>query len=219
MTKATEKPQKTADKSEPKKSRGRPALGDEAREALIEAASAILREEGVAKLGARAVAKRAGVAVGTIYKYFDDLTELVRHANAETYDKLAAFQLDVVEKERARGGGVYEQLLALARGYIAFVEANEHEWNATLSFNAQAGEAPQWYRIREASLLEIVEGVLKPLPRLKSRDERLQLAMALWSSVHGIITITMRGGFQAAGAEEAMAQVAIVVKPVVEAYS
>lgn len=201
------------------KLRGRPALGDEARAAMIAAASAILASQGVAGLNARAVAKRAGVAVGTIYKYFDDLPELVRHANAATYDAIHADQSRIVAAEAAKGGGVYEQLMAMARGYIDFVTTHQHEWASTLAFNAQQGDAPQWYRIKEASLMELVEGVLKPLPKLKTRDERLQVAMALWASVHGIVVITMAGGFQSHGADEAMAQISIILKPVVAAYS
>lgn len=201
------------------KLRGRPALGEEARAGLIAATSQILKEKGVAGLNARAVAKASGVAVGTIYKYFDDLPELVRHANAATYDAIHADQTRIVAAEAAKGGGVYEQLMAMARGYIDFVTAHQHEWASTLAFNAQQGDAPQWYRIKEASLMEIVEGVLKPLPKLKTREERLQVAMALWASVHGIVVITMAGGFQSHGADEAMAQIAIILKPVVAAYS
>ncbi len=212
MTQAIDKSNEIA------KARGRPALGDEARTALINATSSILVQKGSGGLTARAVASRAGVAVGTIYKYFDDLPELVRHVNAATYDAIHADQSKIVANAAAKGGGVYEQLMAMARGYIAFVEAHQHEWASTLAFNAQQDAAPQWYRVKEASLMGIVEGVLQPLPKLKSRQERLQVAMALWASVHGIVVITMAGGFQDSGADQALAQIAIVVEPVVRSF-
>jgi len=200
------------------KVRGRPRLGEEAREGLIEAAGAVLAAEGYEKLGARAIAAKAGVAVGTIYKYFGDLDGLVRYANGQTYDDLHGFQSRVVAEAAAAGGDVYAQLMALAQGYLDFVEANWNRWTATLAFNSQQTEPPDWYRAKEFALLEIVVGVLEPLPGLQTRGERYRAAMALWASVHGIITVAMSGGFRTGGAEEAMRQAAIIVEPVVRRY-
>ena len=199
----------------PKKPRGRPSLGEGARQDIIEAAGDILAKQGLEKVNARAVAAQSGVAVGTIYKYFEDLDELIRFANGRTYDELFAFQTTVVEEARQAGGGVYEQLMALARGYLEFVQANQNRWSAVLAFNSKQETPPDWYRAKEGALLGIVEGVMSGIPNLGDKIARLQIAMALWSSVHGIITITMTGGFAANGAQEAMEQMEIVVKPVV----
>ena len=206
---------KTKPASKAAKPRGRPSLGEAARQDIIDAAADILTRQGLEKVNARAVAAQSGVAVGTIYKYFEDLDELVRYANGHTYDQLFAFQSTVVKEARQAGGGVYEQLMALARGYLEFVQANQNRWAAVLAFNSKQETPPDWYRGKEGALLGIVEGVMSGIPDLGDKVARLQIAMALWSSVHGIITITMTGGFAANGAQEAMEQMEIVVKPVV----
>lgn len=201
------------------KSRGRPALGEAAREALIDAACEMVEADGYEKLNARGLAAKSGVGVGTIYKYFSDLQELMRHANGRTYDELHAYQTEKVEAAAARGASVYEQLIALAEGYLEFVEQHQNRWMATLAFNSQQDEAPEWYRAKEVSLLEIVSNVLRPLPGLHDKAMRYRTAMALWASVHGIITVALTGGFQTRGRQEAMEQVRIVVDPVVRQYS
>jgi AcrR family transcriptional regulator len=54
---------------EPKR-RGRPPSGG--REAILDAALALVREEGIAKLTSRAVAARAGVSDASVYYHFKD---------------------------------------------------------------------------------------------------------------------------------------------------
>ncbi len=225
MIKTAKKTAKTAKKTPTKsakpsgkptgKPRGRPRLGEEARQSLIDVTGALLATDGLEKLNARAIAARSGVAVGTIYKYFEDLDELVRYANGKTYDDLFAFQTKVVQEAAAKGGGVYEQLMALAEGYLDFVQANQNRWAANLTFNSKQETPPDWYRAKEGALLGVVEGVMRGIPDLGDQMARLQIAMALWSSVHGIITITISGGFAANGSQEAMEQIAIIVEPVV----
>ncbi len=72
----------------PKVPRGRPrkdALGREAdQQALVAAASGIVREAGPAALTARAVAARAGTAVGSVYAAFPSLEALRLGVNTVT---------------------------------------------------------------------------------------------------------------------------------------
>ncbi|MEZ4443901.1 MAG: TetR/AcrR family transcriptional regulator [Polyangiaceae bacterium] len=62
--------------------------GRETVEAILDAAAAILTEEGFDGLAARALARRAGVSAGTLYRYFPDVaavaTELARRCDGAT---------------------------------------------------------------------------------------------------------------------------------------
>lgn len=75
----------------PAKPKSSPSAAGRDREAttqrLIDAAIAILREEGFDRLGVNAVAKRAGVSKVLIYRYFDSYEGLLR-AVAEQIDPL-----------------------------------------------------------------------------------------------------------------------------------
>lgn len=61
---------------EPPKRRGRPPSGG--REAILEAALAVLREQGIAKLTSREVAARAGVSDASVYYHFKDRAGLLQ---------------------------------------------------------------------------------------------------------------------------------------------
>lgn len=60
---------------EPSKRRGRPPSGG--REAIVEAALEVLREEGIANLTSRVVAARAGVSDASVYYHFGDRAGLL----------------------------------------------------------------------------------------------------------------------------------------------
>jgi AcrR family transcriptional regulator len=61
---------------EPPKRRGRPPSGG--REAIVEAALEVLREEGIANLTSRVVAARAGVSDASVYYHFGDRAGLLK---------------------------------------------------------------------------------------------------------------------------------------------
>ena len=61
---------------EPPRRRGRPPSGG--REAIVEAALAVLREQGIANLTSREVAARAGVSDASVYYHFGDRAGLLQ---------------------------------------------------------------------------------------------------------------------------------------------
>jgi AcrR family transcriptional regulator len=61
---------------EPPKRRGRPPSGG--REAIVEAALSVLRDEGIANLTSREVASRAGVSDASVYYHFGDRAGLLQ---------------------------------------------------------------------------------------------------------------------------------------------
>ena len=61
---------------------GRPrrdSMAPDARQAIISAAEAIIREQGAEKLTVRAVTEASGLSIGTFYHYFRDRDELLMH--------------------------------------------------------------------------------------------------------------------------------------------
>jgi AcrR family transcriptional regulator len=72
----------------------------ETRRRILQAAHDLVAEGGYASAGVQAVADRAGVATGTVYRHFDSKAELF----AEVFREAAQRELDVVT-ELARGAG------------------------------------------------------------------------------------------------------------------
>lgn len=66
---------------EPPRRRGRPPSGG--REAILDAALAVLREQGIAKLTSREVAARAGVSDASVYYHFGDRAGLLQAVFAQ----------------------------------------------------------------------------------------------------------------------------------------
>ena len=77
------------------------------RQALLEAAEALVREQGFVGLTIQALATRAGVAVGTVYRYFDGKQELA----TEVFRTATEREVRAVEAAVQGGGGsVVERL-------------------------------------------------------------------------------------------------------------
>jgi AcrR family transcriptional regulator len=157
---------------------GRPATG--VREAVLEAAQAVLAESGAARLTTRAVAQRAGVAEASVFYHFGDRPGLMLAVVGEHLPLV----IELFFGERLRHGELRADLLELFNGLedffrrtvpiIAAVQADsevreafrersrEHDIGphkaiqGTATFLAarqQAGELPQDADLRAAAML------------------------------------------------------------------
>jgi AcrR family transcriptional regulator len=190
--------------------RGRPALTDEARETAVQAAAQLLEEQGLAGMKARTIANRAGLSVGSIYKLFGDIDDLIRLLNIHTYRDFAAHHQTALKGAQDRGASIEDQLLALAGAYVEFVEANESRWLALLSFNRGQGAPTAAYGNVQQELYAMVESVMSQSPGLADPVLCARTTRALWAAVHGIVVITLPGG----GREEVLEQIGLMVSAV-----
>jgi AcrR family transcriptional regulator len=72
-------------------------------QAFIQAAKDIIVENGLDGLNARAIAKKAGCAIGSLYNYFQNMGDLVLQINAETLLELKKeMQKAVAEKTKKK---------------------------------------------------------------------------------------------------------------------
>jgi AcrR family transcriptional regulator len=212
-TQTTQAARDAAARSRP---RGRPGLTPEVREHALKAAGKLLAERGLKGMQARTIAARAGLSVGSIYKLFGDIDDLIRELNLETYRTLAVHHVSALEEAGLPEDRVVERLMVLARAYIEFVVTQNARWMALLSFNRrQAGAAPKAYTETENELFGIVESVLEPAPGFADSAVRARAARALWASVHGIVTVTLPNAAYRDPVAEALEQTAMIVGAVI----
>ena len=194
-----------------KRPRGRPALGQDVRDAAFKACGALLAESGLEGMKARNVAKRTGLSIGSIYKMFGDIDDLIREINLETYALLEAHHRSALDAADLPESEVQARLMVLAKAYIEFIIANERRWMALLSFNRAKGGGGKRYAQTENALYGIIETVLAPAPGFADARFRARAARALWASVHGIVTITLPNKAHKYPVREAIAQIDLIV--------
>ena len=89
------------------------------REALLRTAETLVREGGFAAMTMQTVADRAGVGVGTLYRYFDNKATLA----AAVFAVATQREVDAVDRALAGGGAMF----------CGFVPGDEiHLWGADL---------------------------------------------------------------------------------------
>jgi AcrR family transcriptional regulator len=85
-----------------------------ARETIVEAAMAQLAEGGYASASVVAVARRAGVATGSVYRHFPSKSDLF----AEVFRRASQAEVDLLKRMTERGEPVSQRLAAWVEAFV-----------------------------------------------------------------------------------------------------
>ena len=163
-----------------------PSYRDRQRAAIVHSARAIFAVDGLDGLQARRVARAADCSVGTIYNLFGNLDMIILSANLETLAELH----DALLEAKHPTAGLDQQLDALAKAYLMFAVNRTPEWRALFE-HRMAGDmdVPDWYREAQTVLFAIVEDLLRAT--IVIERSRSEAARALFSAVHGGISVAL----------------------------
>lgn len=205
---------------------------DAVREQLVNVTLALLEEGGLDAVKARAVAAAVGVSVGTLYNLFGNVDGLILAANRQIFDELNKRGQDGIAAQEAllseaiASGEVPDtnhakalfRLLALSRAYVDFVADNAGKWAAVLAFNRSRRVAltDEAYVAQQDGLIDTIGNVLKGTPLGSEQTRRRVAARALWSSVHGIVTMNYFGVDETRARERTWAQIELLVTTFVD---
>lgn len=166
---------------------------DELRAMILDAALALIDEEGVAALSTRRIAQRIGYTSGTLYQHFKDVGDIVLQVNARTLGGL----IEVMEA--AKPGLPAEPSARIHRYadiYLDYLRRNRNAWDAMFAWRRQEGDAvPEWYKAQIEKLVGMVAtaiGELHAGPGRGVSDPR-EVARMMWASVHGICALQSGG--------------------------
>ncbi len=170
----------------------RPTLSAEQKKAIrskIRAAAAKLyKENGGANITARSVATEAGVSVGTLYAYFENLSEVMQSLWREPVRRLVAeMELLASEVDCPK-----ERLQTLLRTYVKFATANPSVFrNSFLFVRPEAMEPPPQVKLESDRFFQlfrttICAGQKSGLFRSGDLDELTQIMI---SAVHGSLAL------------------------------
>lgn len=164
---------------------------------LVDAALAILDEQGLEALSLRSIARRAGVSHGAPLRHYRGLSDLLSAVAARGF-RLLRRTLDERSAALPAGAGARARLAAAGRGYVA--KAVEQPDLFALMFRPDALDLTNRDFLYESS--EAFEQVVRLVRSAQdegfepARDARL-LAGCVWASVHGLASLWSQAAFSA----------------------
>lgn len=169
-------------------------------ERLIEAAVAMLAEEGPSAIKARAVAARAGMSSMVVYNYFGGVPELLSAVEDHGFNQLgeAFARVGVTDDPVA-------DLFTMALITLAYARANPHLYDAMFGLSTRAtyrptpakgerraGHSPAF----NAAYAHVIEAAARLGGGTElAIDDPAAAAGALWSFVHGFVTLDLANHF------------------------
>ena len=161
------------------------------RQAVLEAAVALLAEVGAGELSMREVARRVGVSHRALYRHYEDKRGLLAAIAEDGYRDLAAAMRASIER---RGSDApVERLVALGEGYLRFARAERARYE--VMFGPRLNEDERFptleHAIRDA--VRVVGAELKRAAPEASSVARRDAGIALWSAAHGLASLVLVG--------------------------
>jgi AcrR family transcriptional regulator len=172
---------------------------DELRELALAAAWDIVQENGLKALTARGVAVRIGYSPGTLYNVFGNLDDLILHLQGRVLDSLHG-----AISRGPRPTAPEAALMLITRAYITFMRENPNLWVVLFEHClVESRTAPDFEQV-----LGVLESALAPLFGPHDGESKRQAARVLWSSLHGICSLSASSklGPVTAGSLDAMAE-------------
>ena len=172
---------------------------DHSREQLyalaLVAAERIVEADGLRALTARNVADAIGYSPGTLYNVFESLDDLILHLNAHTLDQL----YDALRQAPVTGAPDRD-IDTLLEVYLEFLLGHSGLWAALFEYVRPDGAGlPDWYRLKIARVLGLLEAALAPLFGAGETDQLIHAARVLWAGLHGIYALEAGGKLNVVG--------------------
>ncbi len=164
--------------------------GARLRERLIEATIAVIDDSGDAsKVSVRAITGRAGVSPTALYLHFPDRDALI---DAAVDAGFGAFNAAILEAAAAQPDA-RERLLAMAVAYLAFAERQPALYSVIFGSRRpkQRLAEPAPDAVDRAAAFE---GLVTAVAAARGDErEAPQVAVALWSALHGFALLRVAG--------------------------
>ncbi len=171
--------------------------------ALLDAALEMVREEGVAQLSLREVARRAGVSHTAPYRHFASKEALLAAVAEEGFRRFE----DALKTAACSAGGPLEALQATGVAYVEFALGHPAHFRVMFGPSNSGHAYPELVEASQGAF-----GVLVDTLQACVDDEVVvdrpagELALSAWCSVHGLAQLLLDGQLQGAGDPRRLAQ-------------
>lgn len=113
-------------------------LASYAQQQIMDAVVEIIDREGVKKLTMSKVAEQAGIAKGTLYRYFDNKDDLIDSTIQNSLEPLIMAQQEIIESDRSPD----QKLKDIISFQLAFFEEHKHYFRV-LTYEHQRSQDPK----------------------------------------------------------------------------
>jgi AcrR family transcriptional regulator len=161
------------------------------REALVEAAIALIAANGPAGFTIAEAARLAGVSPAAPYRHFRDADALIAEVALRGYDRFAEALTRAWNDARPDPIAAFE---ALGRAYLAFAREQPAYYAAMFEARIAAEDHPGLQAAGDrafAVLRDASARLAADLPR-ESRPPAMMMALHIWSLSHGIASLFVR---------------------------
>lgn len=162
------------------------------REALIEAALALISEKGPAGFTFAEAARAAGVSPAAPYRHFRDRDALIADVAMRGFQAFAAALAKAWNEGKPAARTAFERV---GRAYLAFAREEPAYFAAMFESGLALSEYPEARAEGDkafAVLREACEGLIATMPKDK-RPPAMMMALHIWSLAHGIAALFGRG--------------------------
>ncbi len=161
------------------------------REALIEAALALIGAKGAAGFTIAEAARRAGVSPGAPYRHFRDGDALLAEVAARGFTLLAAALAGAWNNGRPEKLRAFE---AMGRAYLAFARGRPEHYAAMFDTRLANADHPGLATARDNAFAALREAAEQLVAELEPRPPALMVALHVWALSHGIASLFGRAG-------------------------
>jgi len=163
------------------------------REALVEAAIALIGEKGPDGFTIAEAARLAGVSPAAPYRHFRDAQALLAEVALRGFDRFAAALATAWNAGRPDPLRAFE---AIGRAYLAFARNEPAFYAAMFEARLVFDDHPPLLAAADrafAVLREAADRLVLSLPR-GQRPPSLMMALHVWALAHGVAALFVRGG-------------------------
>ena len=165
-----------------------PEQRDETRRRIRAAAAELFLEKGPGAVSVRGIAERAGISVGTLYGYFDNLTDLMRSLWKEPLARANETFLGVA----ADHADPCARIEALLRAYVEFAVRSEGTYRGAFLFvRPESAAKPDPKALTSMVFFRLLaEAIEEAQAQGRARPgSAIAHGQILWASVHGALGI------------------------------
>jgi len=161
------------------------------RRALLDAALAVLVEDGPHALTMREVARRVGVTQAAPYHHFADKEAILAAVAEEGFTKLYE---SMIEARTAAGTKPAARLRAMGAGYVRFAVQHPAHFRVMFVKIVDMTQYPSLHACADRSFTALLEATLEGQKAgLVRKGDAAELALLMWSAVHGLATLWISG--------------------------